>query len=148
MFKRKEDNTEDTMFERMIVVHSLITQGLRNDHKHHKKGLQSLGETLEEKTFEANISIRANMKWDGDPTYEGIKTAISGICQGEVSEIGSSTQVKMMTDGGAVDIGRENGCFMVDGERLYNAEEAQVLVGEGAGRGRGGPRGVYRGLHV
>ena len=42
MFKRKEDNTEDTMFARMIVVHSLIIQGLRDDHKHHKKGLQSL----------------------------------------------------------------------------------------------------------
>ena len=41
MFKRKEDNTEDTMFARMIVVHSLIIQGLRDDHKHHKKGLQS-----------------------------------------------------------------------------------------------------------
>ena len=34
MFKRKEENTEDTMFARMIVVHSLIIQGLRDDHKH------------------------------------------------------------------------------------------------------------------
>ena len=25
---------EDTMFVRMIVVHSLIIQGLRDDHKH------------------------------------------------------------------------------------------------------------------
>ena len=40
MFKRKEDNTEDIMFARMIVVHSLIIQGLRDDHKHNKKGLQ------------------------------------------------------------------------------------------------------------
>ena len=72
----------------MIVVHSLITQGLRNDHKHHKKGLQSLmlktltkeqqerpttemvkfldkelGGTEEEKMFESyNASIKAEIK--------------------------------------------------------------------------------------
>ena len=108
MFKRKEDNTEDTMFERMIVVHSLITQGLRNDHKHHKKGLQSLmkeqqerpatemvkfldkelGGTEEEKMVESyNASIKAEIK-PGEK-YEQLIPAAE-ICHGEVSKIGSS----------------------------------------------------------
>ena len=40
---------EDTMFARMIVVHSLIIQGLRDDHKHNKKGLQSLMKEQQER---------------------------------------------------------------------------------------------------
>ena len=44
----------------------------------------------------------------------------------------------MMTDEGAVDIRREDGCFMVNREMFYNAEEAQVFVGEEAAHDRGG----------
>ena len=204
-----------------------IIQGLRDDHKYHKKGLQSLmlktltkaeqkkpttavvlkfldeqlGGTSEEKLFEAYttfirceiksgekyedfvirfegdyqtliqksdniaipdqilamqlilaakisgtmlISIRANVKWDGDAVYEATKKAISRICHGEVNRIGNNAQVKMMTDDGVVDIRKENGCFIVDGERLYNADQAQVFVGEAAASAeqRGGHHGL------
>ena len=205
-----------------------IIQGLADDHKYHKKGLQSLmlktlskdelknpttkkvleflddqlGSTTEEKLFDAYtafikseirpgekyedfvvrfegeyqtmlqagsdvkipgeilalqlilaskltssmlISIRANVKWEGDKIYENTKKAIARICRGEVNKIGNNAQVKLMTDEGALDIRRQDGCLLVDGERYYSLSDAQVLVGEGVPEGRGGPRGRRRG---
>ena len=88
---------------------------------------KELGGTEEEKMFESyNASIKASIK-PGEKYEQLIK-------------IGSSSQVKMMTDEGAVDIMREDGCFMVNREMLNNAEEAQVFVGEGAAHGRGESR--------
>ena len=99
---------------------------------------KELGGTEEEKMFESyNASIKASIK-PGEK-YEQLILAAE-ICHGEVSKIGSSSQVKMMTDEGAVDIMREDGCFMVNREMLNNAEEAQVFVGEGAAHGRGESR--------
>ena len=205
-----------------------IIQGLADDHKYHKKGLQSLmlktlskdelknpttkkvleflddqlGSTTEEKLFDAYtafikseirpgekyedfvvrfegeyqtmlqagsdvkipgeilalqlilaskltssmlISIRAKVKWEGDKIYENTKKAIARICRGEVNKIGNNAQVKLMTDEGALDIRRQDGCLLVDGERYYSLSDAQVLVGEGVPEGRGGPRGRGRG---
>ena len=206
-----------------------VIQGLRDDHKHHKKGLQSLllktltegeqkkpsmtkvmefldeqlGGTTEEKLFEAYIvfirseikpgekyedfvvrfegalqsliqkgkniklpdqvlamqlmmaakltsamliPVRANVKWDGDSIYNDTKKAISRICHGEVNKVGSNAQVKMATDEGELDIRKENNCFVVNGERLYSAEEAQVFLGEGGKPARGGGAGGGRGF--
>ena len=98
---------------------------------------KELGGTEEEKMFESyNASIKASIKPGPGEKYEQLILAAE-ICHGEVSKIGSSSQVKMMTDEGAVDIMREDGCFMVNREMLNNAEEAQVFVGEGAAHGRG-----------
>ena len=63
---------------------------------------KELGGTEEEKMFESyNASVKASIK-PGEK-YEQLILAAE-ICHGEVSKIGSSSQVKMMTDEGAVDI--------------------------------------------
>ena len=77
MFKRKEENMEDTMFARMIVVHSLIIQGLRDDHKHNKKGLQipesDEGRAGEEDSLDDDVSATKAMIGAGS-----VSTACSG----------------------------------------------------------------------
>ena len=86
------------------------------------------------------MGLGANVKWEGDKIYENTKKAIARICRGEVNKIGNNAQVKLMTDEGALDIRRQDGCW-----RYYSLSDAPVLVGEGVQEDRGGPRGRRRG---
>ena len=77
-----------------------------------------------------NASIKA--KINPGEKYEQLILAAE-ICHGEVSKIGSSSKVKMMTDEGAVDIMREDGCFMVNREmprrpRSLSGKEQLMVV--------------------
>ena len=93
-----------------------------------------LGSTTEEKLFDAYTAFIKSEIRPGEK-YEDF----------EVNKIGKNAQVKLMTDEGALDIRRQGGCLLVDGERYYSLSDAPVLVGEGVQEDRGGPRGRRRG---
>ena len=88
-----------------------------------------LGSTTEEKLFDAYTAFIKSEIRPGEK-YEDF----------EVNKIGKNAQVKLMTDEGALDIRRQDGCW-----RYYSLSDAPVLVGEGVQEDRGGPRGRRRG---
>ena len=93
------------------------------------------------------MAVRANVKMEGDDIYKNTAKTINRICHGETNKNNKVAQVKLATEDGTYEITREDGCFMVDGEKLVKQSEAFAATEKTQwnGRGKRGNRAGKRG---
>ena len=86
------------------------------------------------------ISVRAGIDWNSTEVYNKTCKVINKLCHGEVNMSNKVAQVKLAAKDRTYNITRENGCLLVDGEKMIKQSEAQAFLSQNL-RGRGGDRG-------